>query len=107
MTHSEFVSACAEGRIKVEVDPQGAARLLSKRLLLPLVALPVLGVGVALALIGWIFTGLAVIAAGIIVPRLIKRGAAHFVLRSALEDAALYEEVTRLGVLRVTPTSKP
>lgn len=102
MTHSEFVAAYAEGRIKVEVDPKGAARFFSQRLLLPLVMLPVLGAGVALALVGWIWTGLAVIAAGILVPRLVKRGAAHFVFRHALEDAAVYDEVTRIGLLRVT-----
>jgi hypothetical protein len=106
MTHPEFVAAYTEGRIKVEVDPKGASRFVSARLLLPLVALPVLGAGVALALIGWIWTGLAVIAAGIMVPQLIKRGAAHFVFRQALDDPALYDEVTRSGVLRITLTSK-
>ena len=102
MTHSEFTAAYARGEIKVEIDPKSAARYLSARLLLPLVMLPVLGAGVALALIGWIFTGLAVIAAGIIAPQLIKRGAAHFILTQALQDAAVYEDVTRAGLLRVT-----
>ncbi len=76
MTHSEFVRAYARGEIRVEIDPHGAGRFLSARLLLPFVAMPVLGGGVALALIGWIYTGLAVIALGVIVPRLIKRHAA-------------------------------
>ena len=103
MTHAEFIAAYTRGEIKVEIDPPGAARFLSARLLLPLVMMPVLGIGVALALTGWIFTGLAVIAAGIIAPRLIKRSAPHFVLTQALQDAAVFDEVTRAGVLRVTP----
>jgi len=103
MTHAEFVAAYARGEIKIEVDPRGAARHLSARLLLPFVMMPVLGIGVALALVGWIFSGFAIIALGIIVPQLIKRSAPHFLLTQALENAAVYEEVTRTGVLRVTP----
>ena len=102
MTHAAFTAAYARGEIKVEIEPKAAARYLSARLLLPFVMMPVLGLGVALALTGWIFTGLAVIAAGIIAPRLINCGAAHFILTQALQDAAVYEEVTRAGLLRVT-----
>lgn len=103
MTHAEFVAACARGEIKYEIDPQGAARFLSVRLLLPFVAMPVAGAGVALALVGWIYTGLAVIAAAIVVPRLIKRTASHFVFQQVLQDEHVYDEAVRTHVLRVTP----
>lgn len=103
MTHGEFRQAYAAGRIRVEIDPVQAARYLSARLLLPLVAMPVLGAGVALALVGWIWTGIGLIAAGIIVPRLIKRSAHRFVLVQALEDERVYGEIARLGILRVFP----
>ena len=64
MTHEAFVSAYRSGALRVNIDRTAAARFLSARLLLPFVMLPVLGVGVALALIGWIWTGLIVIAPG-------------------------------------------
>jgi hypothetical protein len=102
MTHAEFVAAYKRGEIKVEIEPKGAAQFVSARLLLPFVALPVLGMGVALALVGWIYTGLAIIAVGFTVPRLIKRSAPHFILAQALQDAAVYEEAARSGLLRVT-----
>ena len=86
----------------MEIDPHGAGRFLSARLLLPFVALPVLGSGVALALIGWIYSGLAVIALGVIVPRLIKRHAARFLLQDALQDERVYGELTRQNIMRVT-----
>jgi len=101
MTHAEFAAAYARGKVKVEVDPQGAARFLSARLLLPLVMMPVVGIGIALALIGWIYTGLVVLALGIIAPRFIKRSAQHFLLTQALESPTVYEEVTKTGLLRV------
>ena len=103
MTHSEFTAAYARGEIEIEIDPKEAARFISARLLLPFVMMPVLGIGVALALLGWIFTGLAVIALGIIAPRLIKRSAPHFVFQQALNDPAVYEVVTKSGLLRVVP----
>ena len=105
MNHSEFVAAYARGEIKVEVNPQGAARHLSARLLLPFVMMPLVGLGVALALIGWIFSGFTIIALGIIALQLIKRSAPHFLLTQALENATVYEEVTRSGVLHITPVN--
>ncbi len=102
MQHSEFVSAYRAGRISVDFDPQQAARLLSARLLLPLMTLPVLGIGVGLALIGWLWTGLATIALGIIVPRLIKRSAPHFLLIQALEDEAAFDDLMRGSIMRIS-----
>lgn len=99
LSHSEFIAAYRDGTIIVNFDPKAAARFLSGRLLLPLFMMPVLGCGVALALVGWIWTGLAVIALGIIVPRLIKRGAPHFLLQQSLSDAYLYEELLQNGVM--------
>src|SRR5262245_44606446 len=103
MTHGEFVAAYQRGDIRVEFDPQGASRYLSARLLLPLVMMPVVGIGIATALVGWLFTGLAIIAFGIIAPRLIKRSAPHFLFQQALNDPAVYEELARSGVLRTLP----
>jgi len=101
LTHAEFVSAYREGRITVEFDPTRAAKFLSARLLLPLMVLPLLGIGVALALMGWLWSGLLLIATGIIAPRLIKRSAPHFLLTQMLSDEKLYDEVQRIEVMHV------
>lgn len=75
--------------------------MLSAQLLLPLFTLPILGLGVALALLGWMWTGLAIIAAAIVVPRLIKRSAPHFLLTQMLEDAQQYEAICNAGVMQI------
>jgi hypothetical protein len=49
MTHAEFVAAYREGRVRVGIQRKTAARFVSARVLLPLVLLPVLGLGDALA----------------------------------------------------------
>jgi hypothetical protein len=102
MTHAEFLRAYTAGKIKVDVEPAAAARYLSARLLLPFVMLPVLGCGVALALTGWIWTGLTIIAIGVVAPRLIKRSAPHFALTQALQDERVYEELTQSDILRIS-----
>jgi hypothetical protein len=108
VTHNEFVSAYRDGRITVKFDLALAGKFLSARLLLPLMMLPLLGIGVGLALIGWLWTGLMVIFAGILVPRLIKRSAPHFLLTQMLNDESLYADAQRAGIMRVeTRLSQP
>lgn len=101
LTHREFVQAYGEGRITVNFDPQATAKFLSARLLLPLFMMPVLGIGVALALSGWIWIGLLVIALGIVVPRLIKRGAPSFLMQQMMGDEGLYREAVHAGIMQL------
>jgi hypothetical protein len=101
MEYREFVEAYHDGRIRVDIDRKGAARFVSRRLLLPLVTMPVLGIGTALAIIGWIWTGLAMIAAGTIVPLLIKMGAPNFVMSQSLQDARFYNDAYREGIMHL------
>jgi hypothetical protein len=101
VTHAEFLAAYRAGTIRVDIDRTQAARYMSARLLLPLVKLPVLGLGVALALTGWIWLGLAIIGAATLAPMLIRRSAPHFILTHALEDAKFYDDVAASGLLQI------
>jgi hypothetical protein len=101
MRHDEFVAAYHRGAIRVHVDKAAAARFVSARLLLPLVMLPVLGLGTALALAYSAWIGLAIIGVGTLVPILIKRSAPHFVLTQALHDPAFFNEVSESGLLEI------
>ena len=85
----------------MDIDRTAAARYVSARLLLPLVMLPVLGVGIALALTGWIWTGLAVIGAATLGRILIKRSAPHFIITQALQDAKFYDDAAATGLLEI------
>ena len=105
MTHAEFVRAYRSGSIRVDIDPVAAARYLSARLLLPFFALPVLGVGVALALLGWLWVGFGFLAAGTLAPIVIKRSAPHFIMTQALQDEKLYGDIVDAGLLQVREVS--
>jgi hypothetical protein len=105
LTHAEFIEAYRSGTIRVNIDRVAAARFVSARLLLPLVMLPVLGIGVALALTGWLWMGLALIAIATLAPVLIKHSAPHFVITQALQDSRFYDDVTVAGLLEIVPVN--
>lgn len=103
MQHAQFLAEWREGRVMVAVDPEAAPRFLAARLLLPFVAIAVIGAGIGLVLWGHVWTGLAVGAIGIVVPRLIKRGAVRFILANLATDEGLYTDALRSGVLQIQP----
>ncbi|MFZ5558798.1 MAG: hypothetical protein ACOZDY_19115 [Pseudomonadota bacterium] len=100
MTHQEFRAAYRQGTVRVRMNRVPAEKLMSTRLLLPLFALPVLGLGVALALLGHWIAGLLVFLVGFGGPRLIKRSAPHFVLTQALENESWYQDAVAAGALQ-------
>jgi hypothetical protein len=105
MTHAEFTERYRAGSIRVDIDRKAAARFMSARLLLPLVMLPVLGLGTALALSGSLWSGFGIIGAATLVPMLIKRSAPHFVMTQALEDGKFYEDAVAAKLFEVTSTA--
>ncbi|MCD6042044.1 MAG: hypothetical protein K0R40_1647 [Burkholderiales bacterium] len=103
MTHPEFVAAYEAGRIRVRVDRPAAARFVSGRTMLPLVLLPVLGLGVALALVGYVVAGTLVFLGALLLRYLVRRSSDGFLLWRALQDAEFYAQVVAAGVLKVEP----
>lgn len=101
MTHAEFAAAWREGRLRVKVDRKAAARVVSARLMLPLVLLPVMGAGVALALVGRYWIGAAVFLAALLLRLAVRRSSAGFILQRALEDERFYAEAVASGLLKL------
>jgi uncharacterized membrane protein len=100
VTHAEFVAAYRERRLKVQVDKSAAARMVSARLMLPLVLLPVMGLGVALALVGYFVIGALVFLAALGLRYAVRRSAPGFVLQRALADERFYTEAIASGLLK-------
>lgn len=99
MTHAEFIAAYREGRLQVQVDKSAAARMVSARLLLPFVLLPVLGLGVALALVGHFIVGALIFLAALTLRFAVRRSAPGFVLQRALADERFYAAALASGLL--------
>ena len=102
MTHEEFVAAYEAGRIRVQIDRAAAAKFVAGRAMLPLVLLPIMGLGVALAIVGYLWTGAAIFLAALLLRFLVKRSSDGFLLWRALRDEEFYKQVTAAQVLRIT-----
>jgi len=100
MTHAEFVAAYREGRLQAQVDKAAAARMVSARLMLPFALLPVMGLGVALALVGHFIVGALVFLAALALRFAVRRSAPGFVLQRALADERFYAEALASGLLK-------
>jgi hypothetical protein len=101
MSHAEFVAAYASGTVHVRVDRSRAAKLVSARLMLPFVLLPLLGLAVALALTGRLFAGIALFLLVLVFRYFVRASSQGFVLSRALQNPAFYEEILAAGILQV------
>jgi hypothetical protein len=101
MTHEEFVASYQAGRIRVRIDRDAAVRFVSGRAMLPLVMLPVLGLAVALALVGYIVAGTIVFLAALVLRYLVRRSSDGFLLWRAMQDPEFYRQVVAAQVLKV------
>lgn len=105
--HSEFVAGYRSGRLRVSVDRRGAADFVSRRMLLPFVLLPVLGIAVALALALSVLAGAALFLAALLARHLVRATSQGFVLARALESEPFYRDALAAGVLRVEESGEP
>ena len=101
LTHPEFVDAYEAGRIRVAIDRDAAARFVAGRAILPLVMLPVLGLGVALAIGGYVVAGAIIFLAALLLRFLVRRSSNGFLLWRALRDPDFYREAVAAQVLRI------
>jgi hypothetical protein len=101
IAHDEFRSGLAHGRFRIVVNPVLVRRFVVQRTRIDLLALMLIGAGALLALSGWPWPGVALVAVGIVANRLVRRQAARILLHLAASDAAVYAEATTQGVLEV------
>lgn len=101
MSHGAYRAAYDRAEIRVDIDPALAYRYLSARMLLPLLMLALMGAGMSVALTVHWFPGILLVAFGFVVPRLTRLSAPAFMMSRSLADPAVYEDLSRLGILKV------
>lgn len=99
--HAEFRSGLPAGRFRLVVNPKLARRYVARRLLLLVVLMPVIGVGLALALTGRTWPGALLVFAGVALNRLVMWQAPRLLVQMALRDAAVYAYATQEGLMEV------
>ena len=99
--HEDFRAGLPAGHFRVVVDPKLARRFVAQRLLLVVVVTPVIGIGLALALTGHTWPGALLVAAGVLLNRVVMWQAPRILLHMAQRDAAVYAFTTQNGILEV------
>ena len=101
VAHEEFRAGLPAGRFRVVVDPKLARRFVSQRLMLIVFVTPLIGVGLALALMRHTLAGGLLVAAGVLLHRVVQWQAPKILLHLALRDPKVYAHVTQNGVMEV------
>jgi hypothetical protein len=101
VAHEEFRAGLPFGRFRVIVDPKRARRYVTQRLMLVVLLMPLIGIGIALALVGARWTGAAMVVAGVVLHRVLMWQAPQILLHMATRDARVYEHATQQGLMEV------
>jgi len=96
-----FRAGLPAGRFRVIVNPDLARRYVAHRTHATPLALAIVGPGIACALAGWPWVGVALVGAGIGLRRAITWQAPKILLHLASRQSATYDEARSLGVMEV------
>lgn len=99
--YAEFRAGLPAGRFRVIVNPERAQKYVKHRLFVVGIALPLMGIGAALALSGYLWAGLPMVLAGFALPRVVKAHGPKILLHLALHDAKTYNEAIEFEILEV------
>jgi hypothetical protein len=97
----EFRTGLPHGRFRIIVNPTLAGPFVTHVAHTTQVALAMIGPGLAAALLGYPWTGGLLVAAGILLRRVIKAQAPRILLYLATHIPSVYEQATQHGVMEV------
>ena len=101
ISHQEFKTGLPYGRFHVIVNPERAQKYIKHKLMVVALALPMIGIGAALALSGYPWAGAPLVLIGILLPRYIKKQAPQILLHLVQNDAQTYQEAIEYEILEV------
>jgi hypothetical protein len=101
ISHAEFRTGVPAGRFHLIVNPGRAQKYVKHRLFVVGISLPLLGIGAALAISGYAWAGLPMVAAGLLLPRIVKAHAPKILLHLAMNDEKTYFEAMEHEILEV------
>jgi hypothetical protein len=97
----EFRNGLPHGRFRVIVNPKLAAPFVAHRTHATPIAIALIGPGIAAALAGWPWAGSALVAAGVLLRRVVKVQAPRILLHLATRVPSVYEQATEHAVMEV------
>lgn len=107
VTHAEFRAGLPAGRFRLIVNPERAQKYVKHRLFVVGISLPLLGIGTALALSGYLWLGIPMMIVGALLHRVVKAHAARILVHLALDDPKTYLEAIEYEILEVRDSATP
>jgi hypothetical protein len=101
LSHKAFCAGLPAGRFHLIVNPERAQKYIRHRLFVVGLALPVIGIGTALAWSGYLWAGFPMVAVGVLFPRVVKAHAAKILLHLALREEKTYREALDFEIMEV------
>jgi hypothetical protein len=101
LPHKAFCAGLPAGRFHLIVNPERAQKYIRHRLFVVGLALPVIGIGTALAWSGYLWAGFPMVALGVLFPRVVKAHAAKILLHLALREEKTYREALDFEIMEV------
>ena len=101
VSHEAFRAGLPAGHFRVVVNPTLAPKYVQHRLWIKMLLLPVLGIGIALGISGYLWVGLGLVLVGVLTPRLIRKRSAELLLHLATRDKDIYREAIDYEILEV------
>ena len=99
--HAEFTRGLPAGHFHVIVNPERARKFVRHRLLMLPITVAMAGIGITLALSGMPWWGLGLIAAAVVLNRLVRLQAPKILLHLASQDERTYYEAMEFAILEV------
>lgn len=97
----EFRNGLPHGRFRVVVNPTIAPAFVAHRLHATPLAIALIGPGIALALAGHPWIGVALVALGVLVRWTVRKRAGPILLHLATRVPSVYDQATEHGVMEV------
>lgn len=101
VSYQDFRTGLPQGRFHVIVNPTRAQKYVKHRLFVVGIALPLIGFGTALSLLGYPWVGFPMIVVGALLHRIIKAHAPKILLHLAQHDPKTYSEAIDFEILEV------
>ena len=100
-SYKAFCAGLPAGRFHLIVNPERAQKYIRHRLFVVGLALPVIGIGTALAWSGYLWAGFPMVAVGVLFPRVVKAHAAKILLHLVLREEKTYREALDFEIMEV------
>ncbi|HWV18480.1 MAG TPA: hypothetical protein VNZ68_07895 [Rhodocyclaceae bacterium] len=99
--YDDFVAGLPIGRFRLIVNPDRAYKYVRHRMFLNGISIPLLGTGVALALVGYMWPGVIICLFAWGLRRFVKHQAPKILLHLAQKDAKVYYETIEYEIMEV------